>query len=574
MTLAHAIESATRPPVRTAPKRPSRYTPLLALSESDRAETAIAVREDAVTLEELIVVKSFRREASADGSLMDELELYAALEHENIARALSLGFEAGRYFVVSAYVEGVPLPVLLERARRAPRGLPSAALLRITVAALRAMEHASRAAPSEGARALVQRPVLARDVFITYDGGVKLLGFKAPLAAPGAATTRSAPEELAALPALAATPLEPELAAQLATLAAAAATSGAVGLEAALGTLSARQRALGDGRAELAGFMEQHLGEPRARQASRLLSAFNALGRRPPRRAPSYAEAHDAEAPPASGYRARAARHVDAPPGAASTLGSSALALAAERDTLAPANRTRPLSLEIGGAGVGPTGRRGQGHAGLWLVISGVVALCAAYGARAPRTPEAAPAAAAADAVEAQAIAGHVAAAPEREPAPRDHAAPRITARDARTLGVSDGRPAVEEHTSGQGTVAPQSPASDVNGRVDDARTAPEALRVTRHRSRSGAAPRSRSGRHNAPVSSVEPGYLTLDTTPWSSVSLGGISLGQTPIVRAALPPGEHVLEFANAELGVRSHYPVTITSGHTTVRRIGIEAP
>jgi serine/threonine-protein kinase len=75
-------------------------------------------------------------------------------------------------------------------------------------------------------------------------------------------------------------------------------------------------------------------------------------------------------------------------------------------------------------------------------------------------------------------------------------------------------------------------------------------------------------------VSSVEPGYLTLDTTPWSSVSLGGISLGQTPIVRAALPPGEHVLEFSNAELGVRSHYAVTITSGQTTVRRIGIEAP
>ena len=65
---------------------------------------------------------------------------------------------------------------------------------------------------------------------------------------------------------------------------------------------------------------------------------------------------------------------------------------------------------------------------------------------------------------------------------------------------------------------------------------------------------------------------LNLDTTPWSIVSVGGRTLGQTPLVGASLPAGTHALVLSNPELGLKTTYQVTITAGRTTARRIGLD--
>ncbi len=70
----------------------------------------------------------------------------------------------------------------------------------------------------------------------------------------------------------------------------------------------------------------------------------------------------------------------------------------------------------------------------------------------------------------------------------------------------------------------------------------------------------------------VETGLLNLDTTPWSIVSVGGRVLGQTPIVGAALPVGTHTVLLSNPELGLRTTYQVTIAAGQTTARRVGLD--
>jgi len=67
-------------------------------------------------------------------------------------------------------------------------------------------------------------------------------------------------------------------------------------------------------------------------------------------------------------------------------------------------------------------------------------------------------------------------------------------------------------------------------------------------------------------------GFLTIDTSPWSMVSVGGRVLGQTPLIGVKLPSGSQVLSLKNPEQGIETSYPVTIESGKTTVRRIGIE--
>jgi serine/threonine protein kinase len=67
-------------------------------------------------------------------------------------------------------------------------------------------------------------------------------------------------------------------------------------------------------------------------------------------------------------------------------------------------------------------------------------------------------------------------------------------------------------------------------------------------------------------------GFLTIDTSPWSQVSVAGRSLGQTPLVSVKLPAGNQLLTLRNPELGIETSYAVQIDAGKTTVRRIGIE--
>ncbi len=67
-------------------------------------------------------------------------------------------------------------------------------------------------------------------------------------------------------------------------------------------------------------------------------------------------------------------------------------------------------------------------------------------------------------------------------------------------------------------------------------------------------------------------GFLTIDTSPWSMVSVAGRSLGQTPLVSVRLPVGPQVLQLRNPELGLETSFSVSIEAGKTAVRRIGIE--
>jgi hypothetical protein len=53
---------------------------------------------------------------------------------------------------------------------------------------------------------------------------------------------------------------------------------------------------------------------------------------------------------------------------------------------------------------------------------------------------------------------------------------------------------------------------------------------------------------------------------------VGGRVLGQTPIVGASLPVGTHTVLLSNPELGLKTTYQVTISAGHTTARRIGLD--
>jgi eukaryotic-like serine/threonine-protein kinase len=65
-----------------------------------------------------------------------------------------------------------------------------------------------------------------------------------------------------------------------------------------------------------------------------------------------------------------------------------------------------------------------------------------------------------------------------------------------------------------------------------------------------------------------DPGYLSIDTTPWTNVSEGGRRLGQTPLSRVPLSPGVHNLHLENAAENISKDISVNIKSGETVSRR------
>jgi serine/threonine protein kinase len=88
-------------------------------------------------------------------------------------------------------------------------------------------------------------------------------------------------------------------------------------------------------------------------------------------------------------------------------------------------------------------------------------------------------------------------------------------------------------------------------------------------------------GRHPAaPIKPAAPpvapagddGHLTLDTYPFTRVSENGKVLGTTPIINVALPPGTHNLMLENADQGIKQSFTVTIKSGETVTKKLGLK--
>ncbi|MCU0673225.1 MAG: protein kinase [Myxococcota bacterium] len=71
------------------------------------------------------------------------------------------------------------------------------------------------------------------------------------------------------------------------------------------------------------------------------------------------------------------------------------------------------------------------------------------------------------------------------------------------------------------------------------------------------------------PAVAEETGWLSLDATPWATVALDGRSLGHTPLMRVEVPAGEHELVLENPERGIRRVYVVRVRPGETVRRRI-----
>jgi hypothetical protein len=283
--------------------------PALSTIERGRAEVQVAIPKTARSLEQMVVIKRFHADAPECDwvQLVAELELASWLRHDNVVRTLGIGLEAGRYFLINEFLEGATLQACLEWSVATRTRLGNLVVAHVLLAIMGAVKHASAVARSEQSQALVCAPVAADDVFITYDGQVKLLGFKSSHGRSAAAGTAS---RQTAVDVLLEQQLTRELRRVLSRLAQAANDTAPDPAEEFRSAFCPAGAELGSaGRAELSNVMRQVLRQERALQALRLAKAFAQL-RGPVRR--SSVLTGEEEAPPLSGLRRIRATDVDA----------------------------------------------------------------------------------------------------------------------------------------------------------------------------------------------------------------------------------------------------------------------
>jgi serine/threonine protein kinase len=169
-----------------------KYQLIASLGQGGMARVYLALVAGPAGVNKLMVVKVLSSEMlhGPEGGLelfWDEARLAARLVHPNIVHTYEVGEADGNYFLAMEYLDGQTLRVLQVRAAQDP--LPNVEELRIVSEVARGLQYAHELRDFHGAPLnVVHRDVSPQNVFVTYDGQVKLIDF-------GIAKTRDAGHE-------------------------------------------------------------------------------------------------------------------------------------------------------------------------------------------------------------------------------------------------------------------------------------------------------------------------------------------------------------------------------------------
>ncbi len=130
----------------------------------------------------LVVVKELKPELVEDPAFLrmflDEARLAARLNHQNIVQTNEVGNDDERYFMAMDYLDGRAFDRVRRRSYHAGSILALPLQLRVLADALAGLDYAHRLTDFDGTPLhLVHRDVSPSNLFITFDGQVKLLDF-------------------------------------------------------------------------------------------------------------------------------------------------------------------------------------------------------------------------------------------------------------------------------------------------------------------------------------------------------------------------------------------------------------
>ena len=209
MTLPEASPDSLREPTAAS----SRYQVITTLGQGGMARVLLTLSRGPAGVNKLLVVKELRAELKDDPEFLtmflDEARIAARLNHPNVIQTYEVSSDGEHPVIVMEYLEGQSLGALLGRIGR--KVMPLDVHLYILAQTLAGLHYAHELRDFDGTPlGVVHRDVSPHNVFVTYDGQVKLVDFGIAKAAGSTSLTRAgvfkgkvayaAPEQLASRP--------------------------------------------------------------------------------------------------------------------------------------------------------------------------------------------------------------------------------------------------------------------------------------------------------------------------------------------------------------------------------------
>ncbi|WP_437595868.1 protein kinase domain-containing protein [Sorangium sp. So ce590] len=176
-----------------------RYRPIAKLGRGGMADVFLAMAHGPASVNKLVVVKRLRSFADEEDRqvlmFMDEAKLSARMNHPNVVQTYEVGSDQEGYFIVMEYLDGQPLKRVIKAAvdrASGTGGLVRGTWIRIVAEVLRGLHYAHELCDFDGKPlGIVHRDVSPHNIFVTYDGAVKLVDFGVAKAAVNSSNTES-----------------------------------------------------------------------------------------------------------------------------------------------------------------------------------------------------------------------------------------------------------------------------------------------------------------------------------------------------------------------------------------------
>jgi len=190
-----------------------KYRPILELGRGGMANVYLCVMQGLAGFSKLQVVKRLRPEFAEEPEFrtmfLEEARLAARINHPNVVQTNEVGMDGTNLFIAMEFLEGQSLEELIRRAAKNGKPLAMSFYLPILVEALRGLHFAHELKDFQGhPLKVIHRDVSPHNIFVTYDGQVKVVDFGIAKAADSSQETRTgvlkgkvaymAPEQIAA----------------------------------------------------------------------------------------------------------------------------------------------------------------------------------------------------------------------------------------------------------------------------------------------------------------------------------------------------------------------------------------
>lgn len=171
-----------------------RYRLIASLGQGGMSHVYLTIAQGPADFSKLFVVKELKPELAGDREFhqmfLNEMRLAARLNHPNVVQTYEVGEQRQRPYLTMEYLEGQPLNGIFARVGR--QALPLPLHLFVLGETLAGLHYAHDLTDFDGSPlGIVHRDVSPQNVFLTYDGQVKLIDFGIAKASGAVSVTKA-----------------------------------------------------------------------------------------------------------------------------------------------------------------------------------------------------------------------------------------------------------------------------------------------------------------------------------------------------------------------------------------------